>query len=142
MARSVLGRAVRGLARNLSKKPGRARKGSKWLNPHELRYGIYKQLVQPAYEHLYWRVTRAHRARLKKTVFIGVTGSVGKTTSRNFINSVLATTYVGRVLEGTRNNVHSAARSILECARPGDGFHVVEVSAPEPGWLARQLELV
>lgn len=75
-------------------------------------------------------------------MFIGVTGSVGKTTTRNFINSVLGTTYRGRVADGTRNNVHSAARSILECARPGDKFHVVEVSAPEPGWLPRQLELV
>ena len=142
MVRSVFRRAARGLTRNLSQKPARARKGIKWLNPHELRYGVYKRLLQPTYERLYWLVARAHRARLNDTVFIGVTGSVGKTTTRNFINSVLATTLSGRVADGTRNNVHSAARSILECARPGDGFHVVEVSAPEPGWLPRQLQLV
>jgi aminoacyl-tRNA hydrolase len=142
MAGSGLGGATRRLARTLGKKPGRARKGSKWLNPHELRYGLYKRLVQPAYERLFWLVASAHRARLKDTVFIGVTGSVGKTTTRNFVHSVLATTYVGHVQDGTRNNVHSAARSIRECARRGDGFHVVEVSAPEPGWLPRQLEIV
>jgi aminoacyl-tRNA hydrolase len=83
-----------------------------------------------------------HRARLDGTTFVGVTGSVGKTTTKAFIGAVLSTTLEGRLRNDTRNNVHSAARSLVEYARSGDAFHVVELSAAEPGWLARQLRLV
>jgi aminoacyl-tRNA hydrolase len=142
MIRSVLRRAVRGVKAGLGTKLDSRRRRSKWLDPAELGYGAYKKVIQPAYERMYWMAARVHRTQLEATVFIGVTGSVGKTTTSNLIASVLATTFSGRQAYGTRNNVHSAARSILNHARRGDVFHVVELSAPEPGWLPRQLDLV
>ena len=82
-----------------------------------------------------------HRARLKDTVFIGVTGSAGKTMTKDLIGTVLQSSFQCSFTRGTLNYAHSVARSI-RLARPGDRFHVVELSAGGPGALERPLTLL
>src|SRR5437870_1887692 len=44
-----------------------------------------------------------HRARLRRVVFIGVTGSCGKTTTRELVAAVLSTQFKGRKNDGNNN---------------------------------------
>jgi len=83
-----------------------------------------------------------HRARLEDTIFIGVTGSAGKTMAKFLMSEILATRHTGRSTRGTRNNFRDAVNSLIHHARKGDHFHVVEVSAFPLGVLERQLSLV
>jgi aminoacyl-tRNA hydrolase len=114
----------------------------RWPGTRDLLSAVYSRLVRPGQDAVAWRLARLHRARLDDTHFIGVTGSAGKTMTKFFIVSVLSTRFEGRSTTGTRNNVQSAARSLLRFARKGDGFHVVELSADERGAIGAQAKLI
>jgi len=87
-----------------------------------------------------WRFTRLayrrtilwlaplYRVQLRRVVFIGVTGSCGKTTTKELIAAVLATQFRGRKNPGNSNLPHSIARTILH-VRPWEKFCVLEIAA-------------
>lgn len=113
-----------------------------WPGTARIRAGVYRRLIGPWYEVMAWRFAMFHRARLEDTIFIGVTGSAGKTMTKFFMSEVLATRYKGRAMRGTRNNLRSAVNSLIQHASRGDNFHIVELSAFPLGVLEQQLSLV
>ena len=104
--------------------------------------GIFKRAIRPGSDAISWQLARLHRRRLGETIFVGVTGSAGKTTTKFMIGAVLSSRFTGGFTKGTRNNKRSAAQSVLQHASKGDDFHVVELSAARPGALDPQLELI
>jgi UDP-N-acetylmuramyl pentapeptide synthase/peptidyl-tRNA hydrolase len=80
-----------------------------------------------------WRATRRRRLH-DDVVFIGVTGSAGKTTAKELIAAVLSSAFRGQKNRGSRNDVYEVARTIL-AVRRGDRFCVQEIAAgrPRPG---------
>jgi UDP-N-acetylmuramyl pentapeptide synthase len=82
-----------------------------------------------------------HRSRLDRVIFVGVTGSAGKTTTKDLIAAVLAARYRGSKSPGTHNAAHWVSRTVLG-VRPGDGFCVQELGASGPGTLDAAVALV
>jgi aminoacyl-tRNA hydrolase len=76
--------------------------------------------------------------QLRRVIFIGVTGSCGKTTTRNLIAAVLARQFQGRQNHG--NLLSGIAKTILN-VRPWDDFCVLEIAAGQRRALERPLRL-
>lgn len=73
--------------------------------------------------------------RISEALVIGVTGSVGKTTSRCMITAVLETVYTGIQSPRNFNNHLGVPLSLLEL-QDGDEFAVIEIGASRPGEVA------
>jgi aminoacyl-tRNA hydrolase len=69
---------------------------------------------------------------LKRVVFIGVTGSCGKTTTKELISAVLSTTFSTDKNRGSRNCTREVIRSVLR-ARPSRSHFVQELSIGKTG---------
>ncbi len=98
------------------------------------------RLVYPITGGLARLAARYHRARLAHVTFIGVTGSIGKTTTRELIAEVLGSRLSGN-RGGVGNEPHDVARNVLRTGRRQQ-FSVVETAAPAPGVIARSLDLL
>ena len=85
------------------------------------------------------RLARWNRARFGGRV-IGVTGSVGKTTTREMINAVLSTVYAGSASQKNYNNHLGVPLSLL-ALEPTHDFAVLEMGASAPGEIADLAEL-
>ena len=81
------------------------------------------------------------RALLKKPVFIGVTGSVGKTTTKELLLGVLGSKGRGIGTVGSMNNIDATAQALLRLRR-NDNFFVAELSEDKPGVMNDQLTLL
>jgi UDP-N-acetylmuramyl pentapeptide synthase len=81
------------------------------------------------------------RPILKKPVFIGVAGSVGKTTTKELLLSVLSHKGRGIGNRGTLNILHQVAKTILR-VRPQHDFCVAELNEIAPGVMDAQLALL
>lgn len=79
-------------------------------------------------------LVRARRRRLRGMTVVGVTGSGGKTTTKNLVAAVLATRGPTLATRGSGNRAKSTARLLLR-ARRGDRFCVQEVAAFAPDTL-------
>lgn len=79
---------------------------------------------------------------LRRVVFIGVTGSTGKTTTKELIHAILSTSMDGRKSEGNSNtSIHETTLSV----RPWHKYCVQEIAAALGGYrirLERPLRLV
>lgn len=84
---------------------------------------------------------RRHRMRLAKVVVIAVTGSCGKTTTKDLTAAILASRFKGSKSEDTKNCGLDLAATVL-AARPDDDFLVQELGAWGPGTLDAGIELV
>jgi UDP-N-acetylmuramoyl-tripeptide--D-alanyl-D-alanine ligase len=114
----------------------------KWPGAGRFGTAMYWRLLRPAYEHVMSRLATLHRARLRGVVVIGVTGSTGKTTTKDLIGAVLSTKLRGRTARGSGNYLHDVTRNIL-ATRSGDQFRVIEVGANTgPGSLDAPLALL
>ncbi len=82
-----------------------------------------------------------HRRRLKDVSFIGVTGSCGKTTTKELIAAVLGASLAGRKSPGTRNSLIAVGKTVLRTTA-SDAFCVVEIAAWEPGRVAQAARVV
>ncbi len=87
-----------------------------------------RRLGRRAYEWGLWRVAALQRARRPDVLWIGVTGSAGKSTTKDLIIAVLATRFRGGGAGWTGNYPRDVSRNILAVSR-GDGFRVVEIGA-------------
>lgn len=79
-----------------------------------------------------------HNRNVSDALVIGVTGSVGKTTTRRLIASVLKTQHAGIQSPRNFNNQLGVPLSLMEL-EDGDEFAVIEIGASEPqeiGFLA------
>ncbi len=81
-----------------------------------------------------WDFAAWHRHRCEAMV-IGVTGSVGKTTTRNMIHAVLSTSFQGRHSPRNYNNHIGVPLSLLEISL-SDEFAVLELAASHSGEIA------
>ena len=88
-----------------------------------------------------YRRAARHRRGLDHVVFVGVTGSAGKTTTKDLVGAVLATRYRGSKSPGTHNADHWVSRTVLGVRRD-DGFCVMELGASGPGSLDDPIALV
>lgn len=82
-----------------------------------------------------WKLASWHRSRFAGDV-IAVTGSVGKTTSRNMIATVLAGSYRVQASPKNYNNHIGVPLSLLRCGRE-DRYAVIEMAASGMGEIAR-----
>ncbi len=81
-------------------------------------------------------VIRAYRRLLFGKKLIAITGSVGKTTTKELVHAVLSTHYSGRKTHGSCNGISALVRAILS-TRPWDRFCVVEMGASRAGIIRR-----
>lgn len=95
-------------------------------------------LVDDAHQSL-WRVAAGQRARFTGRV-VAVTGSVGKTTTREMIQAVLGRRYRGQASEHNFNNQLGVPLSLLNWR--ADDYAVVELGASAVGEINRLATLV
>ena len=86
-----------------------------------------------------WDFAAWHRSRLD-VLLIGVTGSVGKTTTRNMLHATLAARFRGVQSPANYNNHYGVPLSLLTI-RPDHEFAVIEVGASQIGEIARLADL-
>jgi aminoacyl-tRNA hydrolase len=74
-----------------------------------------------------WLFAMYRRFVLRRTVFVGVTGSCGKTTTKELIDAVLASQFTGQKNHGTRNSTGEVLRNLLR-VRGSDSYCIQELS--------------
>ena len=82
-----------------------------------------------------------YRRILSSTRFIGITGSGGKTTTKDLTFEVLRSKFRATKSAGSKNTFDAIARGLFDI-RPGVVYHVQEVGAKAPGSLDRSVKLV
>lgn len=87
------------------------------------------------------RIAPHWRPFLKKPVFIGVTGSVGKTTTKELLVGMLGHSGRGVGTVGSLNNLDATAQAMMRL-RPSDTFFAAELSEDKPGVMDNQLALL
>lgn len=101
--------------------------------------------VKPAAKSTYHRpfieIARAWRHRLSRTCLIGVTGSAGKTSTKDLLHAALATRYRTNKSSDSDNQLYDIARTLLHCAAHTE-FCVQEVGASAPGRFEPMLALL
>lgn len=98
-------------------------------------------IVVASYRRLERRRAERHRRTVAGVTFIAVTGSAGKTTTKDLIAAVLASRHRGSKSPGSHNTAHWVSHTVLG-ARRGDGFCVHELGATGPGSLDDAIALV
>jgi UDP-N-acetylmuramyl pentapeptide synthase len=98
-------------------------------------------LIAASYRRLERRRAERHRRRVAGVTFVAVTGSAGKTTTKDLIAAVLGSRHRGTKSPGTHNSAHWVSHTVLG-ARRGDGFCVHELGATGPGSLDDPIALV
>lgn len=107
----------------------------------EFRKRITWRLEQGYGNLLFWRARR-HRSRLRYTIFVGVTGSTGKTTVKDLVACILERHLKkGCKSVGNHNLAWEVARLVLR-ARSSDNFCVTELAVTTPGSFDNVLPLV
>jgi UDP-N-acetylmuramoyl-tripeptide--D-alanyl-D-alanine ligase len=84
----------------------------------------WKQLRPSSWQVVVW-ITSIYRLGLRRVVFIGVTGSCGKTTTKEMIAAVLSSQYKGHKSKGNSNTLSEVVQSVL-LTRPTYKFCVQE----------------
>lgn len=106
-----------------------------WLS-HISTYTWWRQLRPTAWRVAVWMAS-IYRLRLRRVVFIGVTGSCGKTTTKEMIAAVLSRQYKGHKSHDTANTLSGVVQSIV-LTRPGYSFCVQEFTV---GGLGEEIPL-
>ncbi len=88
-----------------------------------------------------WELAHRHRADLPSVMMVAVTGSCGKTTTKNLIGDVLGSRFRGSTSSGSNNCGDDVARDLL-AVRADDDFFVQELGAWGPGTLDAGLHLI
>lgn len=78
----------------------------------------------------------------KELIVIGVTGSFGKTSTKNYLASILAEKYNVLVTPGNFNTLLGVVRTIREHLRPFHQVFIVEMGAKQPGDIKEICDLV
>ena len=88
-----------------------------------------------------WWGAPFYRRVLSNTQFIGITGSGGKTTTKDLAFEVLKSKFRVHKSFGSKNDAATIARTMFEI-RPGVAYHIQEVGASKPGSLDRGVPLL
>ena len=81
------------------------------------------------------------RRMLRNTTFIAITGSMGKTTTKELLVAMLGSHYPVRATPGNSNLLMSLYWIILT-TRPRHRFVILEVAVSRPGFMKRQASVV
>lgn len=92
------------------------------------------------HEHKIWRATQ--KLRRSKLFSIGITGSYGKTTTKEYIASILSNNYKVLKTVGSKNSPIAIAEKALEELSSDDEIFVVEMAAYKKGEIARMSQIV
>ncbi len=93
----------------------------------------HDRVLLPAYKKMIpWPAYAYRTTALNRVAFVAVTGSCGKTTTKEFIAAVLATRFTGRRNRGNRNYASVVTSTILR-VRPWDEYCVLEMAAAYHG---------
>lgn len=87
------------------------------------------------------KIAQRWRPLLNKPVFIGITGSAGKTTTKELLLGVLSQKSRGIANPASLNVLPEVAKTILR-VRPNHGFCVAELSEDRPGAMNGHLDLL
>ena len=114
------------------------------MNRRILELWIRQAVLGPLFERcepLLFFLASWWRRLLLRTTFIAVTGSVGKTTTKEFLAEILASK--GRTFRtiGNQNNGFVVPLNILR-VRPWHRFAVIEVGVSQPGTMQRLAQVV
>jgi UDP-N-acetylmuramoyl-tripeptide--D-alanyl-D-alanine ligase len=108
-----------------------------WKVPRPLRRLVFSAPVRASLACL----AGLRRRRLNGVLFVGVTGSGGKTTAKELITAVLSTRGAGTKTPATGNQTVPIARTILRTSSR-DTFSVIELATEGPGTLSPLLRMV
>ena len=112
---------------------------SKWVL---LLANAVNQPIEKAISRWYYndakRMLRAH----KGLIVIGVTGSYGKTSTKNFLYRILSQKYNTLVTPGNFNTTLGVVRTIREQLQPHHQVFIVEMGAKQPGDIREICDLV
>ena len=124
----ALRRAIRGAPRGLA-----------WRVVSAYRLAL-RRLAWPIYIRCFDRLALRHRRSLR-TTFIGITGSAGKTTTKDLVAAILERHHGrGRKGQGTLNGAYQVARVVL-MTRPSDTWCVTEIAVTNDADFDLQLAL-
>jgi UDP-N-acetylmuramoyl-tripeptide--D-alanyl-D-alanine ligase len=87
------------------------------------------------------RVAGLQRRRLERVLFVGVTGSSGKSTTKELIATVLGSRLTGTRTPGNANAHIGVGKTLLRTS-PEHDFSVLELGTDAPGMLRRLVDLV
>jgi UDP-N-acetylmuramoyl-tripeptide--D-alanyl-D-alanine ligase len=76
-----------------------------------------------------------------RTTFVAITGSVGKTTTKDCLGLILSAGGPTLMTDATANSAKDVSRTLLR-VRPWHRFAVIEVGTDAPGWVRRSGGLV
>ena len=112
---------------------------SKWIL---LLANAVNQPIEKAISRWYYndaaRMLREH----KGLIIIGVTGSYGKTSTKNFLYRILSQKYNTLVTPGNFNTTLGVVRTIREQLQPHHQVFIVEMGAKQPGDIKEICDLV
>jgi aminoacyl-tRNA hydrolase len=108
-----------------------------------------ERIAVGAWKTVAWRLTDrgrhlaacANRRRLRGTTFIGITGSAGKTTTKDLVVAILSARGKVASVAGSPNDNDALDRLVLR-VRASDRYCVAEVGAYRPGCLDRSVRTV
>ncbi len=91
-----------------------------------------------------WYVEDARKIlkSMENLTVIGITGSYGKTSTKNFLASILSTKYNVLMTPESYNTTMGVVRTIREQLRPTHNIFIAEMGAKNPGDIAEICELV
>ena len=95
----------------------------------------------PDTRHALAELARAWRSRLKQPHVIGITGSVGKTTTKTILDAVLGSTLRGTCAASSFNNEIGVPLTLL-AAQPDDDYIICEIGTNAPGEIRQLASIV
>ena len=110
----------------------------RWLKQHSLPEGMVGVAVKDSLQGL-GDLAAAYRKRFELTV-IGVTGSNGKTTTKEMLASILGLTGPGLATAGNLNNLIGLPQMVFRL-QPDHRWAVLEMGMSEPGEIDRLAEI-
>jgi UDP-N-acetylmuramoylalanine-D-glutamate ligase len=102
--------------------------------------GVHRRTSGPICERILMRAARYRRRHLSGILVVGITGSVGKTTTKDILAGILAKRYLAHKTNGTSNHPRDVARTVL-FTPPKTNVCILELSGHRPGGLDGPLEV-
>jgi UDP-N-acetylmuramoyl-tripeptide--D-alanyl-D-alanine ligase len=100
-----------------------------------------KSFLQKCHQQLLYLIAYLWRCLLFRTTFIAITGSIGKTTTKECIAAIFSAHFPTEKTHGNQNDSYGVPRTILR-VRPWHRFAIVEIGIDRPGRMYRLARLV
>lgn len=92
--------------------------------------------------HRYYREAQQMLASMPRLTVIGVTGSFGKTSTKNYLYRILSQKYNVLMTPGNYNTTLGVVRTVREQLKPYHDIFIVEMGAKQPGDIREICDLV